>query len=60
MVAPMVGVVARVAAMELSEWPPKSLLGTRPEPMSARERWEQRMEAGKERRERATGGEDNG
>jgi hypothetical protein len=32
------------------DWPPKSLLGTVPSPMSASQRWALRMEAGEERK----------
>jgi hypothetical protein len=41
-----------VAAMFLvdDDWPPKSLLGTVPSPMSASQRWALRMEAGEERK----------
>jgi hypothetical protein len=32
------------------DWPMKSVLGTKPSAMSARERWEARMEVARERR----------
>ena len=42
-------------------WPPKSLLGSRPSPMTAAQRWALRMEVAKERkaqRSREVGGND--
>lgn len=55
MVAPDVAVVgaAMMGLQPPEDYPGKSLIGTVPRPMTAREQWEQRMEAGKERRERA-------